>query len=1150
MPPGRAWRRTAAILLCGLAALPLAAAAQTGDEAPPSPLVTAAVLEARLAEARIASDLTDDARERLIGLYRRSLGNLKMIQANRAAGAAYRGTAEAAPGRIEALRAARAEIAAEDSVAELDLDPDSPLPLLQRRLQEERADLAAVRARYDDLATRLKYQEARPSAVRQRLTEADAARETVFADLQAEATKSADKHRVSALSQARRWELETRYLALSTEIQMLDQELLSRPARLQLLQAQKDKEAASIEWITARVAALEDRILAARQQAAELAGAEAERIRRETVGMDPALIGLSEANAELPRDIDSVTAGLRELDQARARANRLHRQIDADYRDARDALESDEVSDDLGAVLLGRLDAMPDLTRIRQQREQRRLRMAHYQTRLLQQRAEVRRLGDIATNVASLRAALGRAPTQVEEDWLRQLLTQRLTLLEQTIEIEALYLAEASEVEAAEDALLATGTEYETLLLERLVWLRTEPSPGFGEFLTLPDQLRAMLATADAAELGTKLIRDLRSSPLFWSVLLLAVALRLARRRIVAAIEGIAVRVGKIDTDSFGLTLRVLGLTVLLALPWPLLLDAAGWTAVHASTGSELLAGMGESLLRVAAVLLTLNLLSAVCLPKGLAAVHFRWQEPTLGLLRTSTRRLTWLLIPAIAVLHLSQDLNPLDSGGTLARLASIIGFGAVAWFLYRVFHPRRGVMALLRHPDAYQLLMGTYWFWYPALALFPIALLMLALSGYLYTARVESANFLHSLQLLFALVVLNALALRWLLVVRLRIAKEAALERRRAAREATAAAADGESATEAVDTPFQEPEVDLSALSDDTRGLIHVGLGAVAVAGLLLIWSDLLPAFRVLEDQVLWSTTVTVDGEEQQHPVTLMHLGLALLFAAGTWVLLKRMPALLEIVLLRRSAMSGADRYTVTTVTNYVIGATGILLVLGTLGASWSQLQWTAAALSVGIGFGLQEIVANFISGLIILFERPIRVGDTVTVGDTDGVVTRIRIRATTIRNFDRKELLVPNKEFITGRLLNWSLSDPVTRVVLVVGVAYGSDVERASAIMTRIARANEHVIDEPPPVVTFDTFGDNALTLTLRAFVDSVDVRIGTISALNRAINEAFTDAGISIAFPQRDLHLDTTRPLQIELRQSATTSEGRTLEGQPTE
>jgi potassium efflux system protein len=124
------------------------------------------------------------------------------------------------------------------------------------------------------------------------------------------------------------------------------------------------------------------------------------------------------------------------------------------------------------------------------------------------------------------------------------------------------------------------------------------------------------------------------------------------------------------------------------------------------------------------------------------------------------------------------------------------------------------------------------------------------------------------------------------------------------------------------------------------------------------------------------------------------------------------------------------------------------------------------------------------------------------------------------------------------------------VTRIVRVVGVAYGCDVDQASAIMTGIAEANEHVLDEPPPVVTFDTFGDNALTLTLRAFVASVDVRIGTISALNRAINAAFADAGINIAFPQRDLHLDTTRPLQIQLRRSATTSGARGSQGDPTE
>ncbi len=165
--------------------------------------------------------------------------------------------------------------------------------------------------------------------------------------------------------------------------------------------------------------------------------------------------------------------------------------------------------------------------------------------------------------------------------------------------------------------------------------------------------------------------------------------------------------------------------------------------------------------------------------------------------------------------------------------------------------------------------------------------------------------------------------------------------------------------------------------------------------------------------------------------------------------------PALLEILLLQRFKMTAASRYTVTTLTTYVVVAVGLMVALGTLGARWSQVQWLAAALSVGIGFGLQEIVANFISGLIILFGRPIR------VGDTDGVVTKIKIRATTIRNWDGKELLVPNKEFITGRLLNWSLSDQTTRLVLAIGIAYGSPVRQAMELLEEAAHERNFTQD-----------------------------------------------------------------------------------------
>jgi potassium efflux system protein len=264
-----------------------------------------------------------------------------------------------------------------------------------------------------------------------------------------------------------------------------------------------------------------------------------------------------------------------------------------------------------------------------------------------------------------------------------------------------------------------------------------------------------------------------------------------------------------------------------------------------------------------------------------------------------------------------------------------------------------------------------------------------------------------------------------------------------------------------------------------------------------------------------------------------LASIGLALIYAAITVILAKQLPAVLEIVLLQYTEMSAGSRYTITTLTNYAIFTTGVVLVFKTVGTDWSQLQWLVAALGVGIGFGLQEIVANFISGIIILFERPIRIGDVVTVGDTDGVVTRIRSRATTIRNWDGKELLVPNKEFITGRLLNWSLSDQATRIIVSVGIAYGSNVRQAMRRLEEAARENENVLDDPAPSVIFEAFGDNSLAMALRCFVDSADLRYSTISALNEAINDKFNAAGIVIAFPQRDLHLDTTRPLQVELR-----------------
>jgi potassium efflux system protein len=170
-------------------------------------------------------------------------------------------------------------------------------------------------------------------------------------------------------------------------------------------------------------------------------------------------------------------------------------------------------------------------------------------------------------------------------------------------------------------------------------------------------------------------------------------------------------------------------------------------------------------------------------------------------------------------------------------------------------------------------------------------------------------------------------------------------------------------------------------------------------------------------------------------------------------------------------------------------------------------------------------------VAGVIILFERPIRVGDVVTVADVSGVVSRIRIRATTITNWDRKEFIVPNKEFITGRLLNWTLSDTTNRVVLHVGVAYGTDPDVARQLLLEAAREQPLVLEEPAPAATFEQFGDSTLNFSLNVFLPDLGGRVDVTHNLHTAVYNKFREAGIEIAFPQRDIHIRSADGLSAQ-------------------
>ncbi len=244
-----------------------------------------------------------------------------------------------------------------------------------------------------------------------------------------------------------------------------------------------------------------------------------------------------------------------------------------------------------------------------------------------------------------------------------------------------------------------------------------------------------------------------------------------------------------------------------------------------------------------------------------------------------------------------------------------------------------------------------------------------------------------------------------------------------------------------------------------------------------------------------------------------------------------RNVPGLAEIFVLQRLPLDAASRFALATVLRYAIGFAGVLATAAVIGISWDKVQWLAAALTFGLAFGLQEIFANFVSGLIILAERPVRIGDTVTVGTVSGTVTRIRMRATTVTDWDRKELVIPNRQFITGEVINWTLSDPTLRVIIPVGVAYGSDIALVEKTLLEIGERNAIVLDTPKHYVLFRDFGESTLNFELRVFIPNIEHLLTVQHQLRIEIDRLFRERGIEIAFPQRDLHIRSADPI-VEL------------------
>lgn len=514
----------------------------------------------------------------------------------------------------------------------------------------------------------------------------------------------------------------------------------------------------------------------------------------------------------------------------------------------------------------------------------------------------------------------------------------------------------------------------------------------------------------------------------------------------------------------------------------------------------------------------------AMLRPNGIAYRHFNMPQSSNAVFRKILKHSVWVIG---LLLNTSIFNNATEYGiayDVIGQAMTVLVLLSVLFVVVPGF--RMGIATYQKaasyRRDAKPMLLGLVRI---LLVLAPIALIVLIVMGYYYTASQIIEHLVASYFAIVTWIIIRNMVYRGFNVSSRRLSYRRLQEKRALAQAKTQAQQNGQEQTvETEDSALvlQDDAISVSDIKNQMLKITDLVLWTALFGLLYWVWSDLVTVAYYLKEITLWQQATTTEAGTVMESITLLNLLVAMIVLIVTYILVKNLGGLLETLVFSNLNLSQGTPYTITTIFTYLLIIIGASIAFASLGMSWSKLQWLFTALSVGLGFGMQEIFGNFVSGIIILFERPVRVGDMVTIGSFNGTVSKIRIRATTLIDNDRKEVIVPNKAFITERVVNWALTSSMTRLVISVGVAYGSDLELVKRLLLQAAEENEAVLKDPAPAAYFLTFGASTLDHELRVYVGQLSDRIRTIDALNRRIDELFMANNIEIAFNQLDIFI----------------------------
>jgi len=684
---------------------------------------------------------------------------------------------------------------------------------------------------------------------------------------------------------------------------------------------------------------------------------------------------------------------------------------------------------------------------------------------------------------------------------LLEIVDMRRELLDQFNKQLGNQLMMAINLQINQQQLMSVSTNLKAILTQQIFWVNSNRPMDWEWVKAFPEalkgQFKAMKITVNWEKAWPAVfIAFLAGLPL----LLIAGLIRWRLNWLKAYQAKLASQVGQLRNDTQLHTPKAILIDLIRALPVVLVILAIGLILLTMQLNiSDLLWAYSKKL---ALFWLVFGLCWKVLEKDGVAVRHFNMPSQLTSHWRRQIVRVSLALLP-LNFWSVMSELSPLHlMDDVLGQFVIFLNLLLIAVLVLPMCRES------WRDKESHSLRLITV----TVLSIVPIALMVLTATGYFYTTLRLAGRWIETVYLVMLWNLLYQTVLRGLSVAARRIAWRRALARRQHLVKEGAEGAE----------PQEEPTIALEQVNQQTLRITMLVMIALFAVLFWAIWSDLITVFAYLDSITLWHYNGTEAGVGAVKSVTMGSLLFAIVASMVAWALIRNLPGLLEVLVLSRLNMRQGASYAITTILNYAIIVIGAMTVFGSLGVSWDKLQWLAAALSVGLGFGLQEIFGNFVSGLIILFERPVRIGDTVTIGTFSGTVSKIRIRATTITDFDRKEVIIPNKAFVTERLINWSLSDTVTRVVIRLGVAYGSDLDKVKEVLLQAAHEHPKVMQEPAPSVFFTTFGASTLDHELRLYVRELRDRSYAVDELNRAIDRLCRENNIDIAFNQLEVHL----------------------------